>query len=117
MGQFNPDNFVFYAKKGDLQLPLKIKLYDGDCSTPFDLTGYTGKFYMSDEDDFTDVKVNGVAVNITDAEEGEAEYRWVSGDTDTVGRYRYEFQFTYGTKSFRVPIYSPGIVVVVEKIG
>jgi len=117
MAQFNSSDSTFYLKKDDLQLPLKIKVFDGDCDIPFDLTGYTGKFYMADEDDPTDIKVNGSSVTITDEENGEAEYRWTSGDTNTVGRYRYEFQFTFGGKSFRIPIYSPGIVVIVGKIA
>jgi len=117
MSQFNSMDSNFYTKKDSTELPLKVKLHDNDCSTAFDLTGYTGKFYMSDEDDYTDVKVDGSAVTVTSAEDGEAQYNWVAADVDTIGRYRYEFEFTKAGKSFRIPVYSPGIVVITEKIG
>jgi hypothetical protein len=43
-----------------------------------------------------DLKINrqSAGINISDATNGEFEYKWVSGDTDTVGGYEIEFEIT-----------------------
>lgn len=42
------------------------------------------------------IKINrqSAGINITDAVNGEFEYRWVSGDTDITGDYLIEFEVT-----------------------
>lgn len=117
MAQVNPSTFSFHLKKDDLEPPLRIKVYDSETAEAFNLTGYTGKFYMALTSDKTTPVVNGVAVNITSATDGEAEYRWVLGDTDVAGEYYFEFRFTSGGRNFSVPLVSPGKVVIETKIG
>lgn len=117
MPQINPIDFSFHLKTGDLLPALKIKLYDGNTSEPFDLTTYTGKFYMALLDTPSTYKINGVSVNIIDAINGEAEYRWAGTDTNTAGVYLFEFRFTASSKTFTVPVFSPGKVTIESKIG
>lgn len=63
-----------------------------------DLTGASGVFYMRSKylvgQTAGSPKVNGVAVNITSAVNGQAEYRWAAGDTDVPGFYQAAFKFT-----------------------
>lgn len=117
MAQVNPQSFKFHIKQEDLNPPLKIKIYDSDTELPFDLTDYTGKFYMALKTSKSTAVINGSTVTITDAAEGEAEYRWSDGDTDDVGEYYFEFRFTIATKTFTLPVVSPGVIVIESKIG
>jgi hypothetical protein len=42
------------------------------------------------------VKVDeGTAVRVTDGIDGKVEYRWTTGDTDTIGTYDCEFEVTW----------------------
>lgn len=119
MAQVNPQDFSFHIKKDDLEPPLKIRICDSDSGDVFDLTGYTSKFYMALKSDKSTVKVDAGTVTITDETDGKAEYRWVSGDTDTEGLYYYEFRFetTGSGRPFTVPVVSPGVVYIEGKIG
>jgi hypothetical protein len=112
MANVNTIDFSFHLKKGDLYPALKIKLYDGKTSTPFDLTGYTGEFYMSPVSDRSSPVIDGETVTITDEDEGEAEYRWSSGDTDEIGTFYFEFKFAKSGKTFTEPKITPGKVVI-----
>ena len=96
---------------------MRIKIYDSDTNDPLDLTDYTAKFYMAPRNQRDNPVIDGESVNITSAVLGEAEYRWQSGDTDTAGKYIYAFRFTSSNRSFTVPVVSPGIVVIEDKIG
>lgn len=117
MPQVNPIDFSFHIKKDDLDPAIKIRLYQGSYSVPFDLTDYSGVFSMAPVDDQETPKVDSQTVNITSPTDGEAEYRWQSGDTDTAGKYYFEFKFTKAGKSFTVPVISPGVVVIEPRIG
>jgi hypothetical protein len=117
MASLNPNDFSFHLKKGDLLPALKIKIYDSSTGCPFDLTAYTGTFYMALLSNKSTVKVNGSAVSITDAVEGEAEYRWTGTDTNTVETYAFEFRFTSGGKQFTIPTNNVGIVKIEKAIG
>jgi hypothetical protein len=118
MAQVSPVDSSFHIKKGDLNPPLRIKLWDSETGLPLDLSTYTVTFYMAlASDKHTSPKINGVAANITDATNGLVEYRWAGTDTDTVEKYYYEFKFTAGGKSFRIPVNNPGVVIIESKIG
>ena len=117
MGKVNPLTFTFHIKQDDLYPPIRIKIYNVCDSVYVDLTGYVGTFYMAPISDKSTPKVNAGTVSITDAENGEAEYIWQIGDTDTPGQYYYEFRFTKDSKTFTVPVISPGIIYIETKIG
>jgi len=112
----SPIDFSFYIRKGDTAIPLKITIKDTSACDAFDLTGYSAVFSMAIESDNDDIVISDGLVNITTPSDGEAEYRWQEGDTDTVGRYNFVFKFTKDGKTFTVPTISPGVVVVQRTI-
>lgn len=59
-----------------------------------DLTGATVVFSMRDASTQT-LKVNESTANVTSPTDGEVQYEWNTGDTDTVGSYEAEFEVTY----------------------
>ncbi len=81
-----------------------------------DLTGYTTpKFLMMDWNGV--VKVNAAATIVTPAA-GTLQYDWATGDTDTVGGYRAEFEVTAaGGQKLTIPNDSYIVVSVVKEIG
>lgn len=121
MPQVNPIDYSFHIKTGDLLPALKIQIFDGNTSEPFNLDGYTGEFFMAPNDDWSNPIVDGGLVTITDAANGLAEYQWQVGDTDTKGIYVFEFRFSKYVeeegRTFTIPIFSPGKVVIETKIG
>lgn len=62
--------------------------------TAVDITGASILFIMVTDDDAKTVKVNSAAT-ITDATNGEFEYTWAVGDTDTAGNFLGEFEITF----------------------
>jgi len=118
MALINPaNNNFFYIKKGDLDPPLKIKIYDSQTDEVFNLTGYTAVFSMALKTDRNNPIIDESTADITDYSEGEAEYKWVSGDTDELGAYLFEFKFTKANKSFTIPVLNTGYVVIEPRIG
>lgn len=81
---------TFTIKQRDRRKYLKATAYDSSGSV-MDLTGLTAVFNMWKKSDKT-VKVSRQAANITDAANGELEYRWQAGDTDEVGEFEGEFE-------------------------
>jgi len=105
----------FRIKKGDLLPYLAIEVVDSN-GDAYDLSTCTVKFIMSKYPSGT-TKVN-TSANITSATEGYVEYRWSSGDTDTVGKYHAEFQIKTGSNvPFTVPVYDKLNVEVVQDLG
>lgn len=82
---------TFAIKKGDTRPYLRIGIIDSD-SAVYDITGASAKFIMREKNSTTN-KINSTA-NITDEANGYVEYRWQTGDTDTIGLYIGEFQIT-----------------------
>lgn len=117
MGQINPTNFAFHIKEGDLASPIKTKIYQGSTSIPYDLTGWTVTFSMALVDTPETLKVANQSCTVADAANGEVEYRWASGDTDTAGSYTFEFMFTKDARFFTEPTISPGLVIVETRLG
>jgi hypothetical protein len=60
-------------------------------------------------------KVNGVAVNITSAVNGQAEFRWGATDLDVPGLYQAAFKFTLSDGLVQTVIIDD--VVVLPKLG
>jgi len=86
-------------------------LQDGD---PVNLTGATVKFHLIGPSPATTVKVNASA-DVVSAVDGEVEYAWASGDTDTPGTFVAEWEVTFaGAKPLTFPPKKPKISVVVH---
>lgn len=82
----NPNYFPM--KQNDLKPYLQVQFFDPD-NEPMDVTGKTIRFLMSKVPGTP--KVNAVCIIVT-AIQGIVEYRWVTGDTDTLGVFKGEFE-------------------------
>lgn len=87
---------TFTIVQEDTDPPISSQLTDS--GVPIDLsTGINNiRFHM--EDKFNRVVISDDLtgrVNIVDESEGEVEYVWQSGDTDTAGTYKAEWQLLY----------------------
>ena len=78
----------FGIKQGTLGPPLDAVLRGAD-DTPQNLTNASVTFSMEHENG--KIKVATAACAVLDAAGGQVRYQWVTGDTDTPGRYRGEF--------------------------
>lgn len=84
---------TFDIKQNDRRPYLEIAFEDST-GTAVDLTGVLG-VYFSMRAIGGSVKVNRQSCTVTSAADGEAEYRWASGDTDTSGVYEGEFEIEW----------------------
>ena len=82
---------TIYIKEGDV-LPVVEATLKFEDETGMDLTDCTVKFHMIDAEGTE--KVNASAVITDVGPPGKVEYRWISTDTDTPGRFRGEFEVT-----------------------
>ena len=83
---------IFYIKKNDLQpyYPAQVK---DSAGSAVDITGATIYCTMkADSDGTLKIDRQTTGVTITDATNGKFEYRWQSGDTDTIDNYKIEFE-------------------------
>jgi hypothetical protein len=97
-------------KRHDRRPSLRIVVKDKDTGDPFDFTDVTSaKFLMVDEDGT--LVVDSAAAIESPVTAGILRYDWNSGDTDTEGEYRAEFELTYsGGEKLTVPNASDIIV-------
>ena len=82
----------FTIKQGDTSPALSVQFKWDD--SVVDLTDATVKMYMGLYDE-SSLLIDGATCTITDAENGEIEYAWQTGDTDVVGLYEVEFVVTF----------------------
>jgi len=101
-----------YLKKNDLQ-PYYYAVAKDSSGNAVPLSGATIYFTMKLLDG--DIKINRqtTGIHVTDETAGEFEYRWQSGDTDTLGVYAIEFEIdpSSGGK-FTVPVKSDNKAIV-----
>lgn len=109
-------SMVFFIGKNDTlpMLPIQCTFEDIDgVEKPFDLTGWTLKFYMRREGASGAPKVDGLNAVIDNAPLGIAHYPWAVGDTDTSGVYAGDFVATQGAQRITFPNKVPKIRVIV----
>ncbi len=104
----------FEIKQNDRKPDYKVRLESG--GEPIDLTDCYVTFIMraaaGDEP-----KVSAPAA-VDDAVGGLVRYEWQSGDTDTPGTFRVEWEITYpGFLKRTVPSKGYGMVVVTSELG
>ena len=105
---------AFVLKKGDTSpvLEATFKDYDG---TAVSIAGATVKFLVKTRDG---ISVVNSAMTITDGSIGVAEYEWQSGDTDTAGTYKVEFEVTFDNGSVETfPNTGYEMLVIKEDLG
>jgi len=82
---------TFYIKRNDTSPIFRAILKDGD-DIVVDVTGATVRFHMFDQAKV--VKVDAAAV-INIGANGDVQYEWSTGDTDTAGFFDSEFEVTF----------------------
>ncbi len=82
---------AFYIKQNDTSPALSATLTDFG-GNPINLTSASVQLHM--EDQAGTIKIDS-ACTITNGVNGIVQYDWVTGDTDTVGTYKVEFEVTY----------------------
>ena len=111
---------AFTIKQNDLRPYLPVKFYEPDAITPMDLSGATSVSMVvrSKSALVTDPPKIKRAMTAVNALIGEFEFRWVSGDTDTVGEFNYEFEIMWPlTKPQTIPADSYLTLIVVDDLG
>lgn len=87
----------------------RLKDVDGD---DVDLSGASIVFSMKNIDSDT-LKIDRASASLTnDGTDGKFHYEWQSGDTDTAGIYRIEFEISVSGGKFTVPPDGKAIVVI-----
>jgi hypothetical protein len=85
-----------FMKQNDRRPYLQIAFTDS-AGAAVDLTSAQAVYFSMRNKASGTVKVNRQAAVVTSATGGLVEYRWASGDTDTVGVYQAEFEIEWST--------------------
>ena len=87
----------------DDERPIVTQYIRDEANSVVDLTGASSaKFYMypvGEDGSLGTVKVNGAAASIASATEGKLTYTWITGDTDTPGRFFGYFRIFWGASN------------------
>ncbi len=104
-----------YIKEGALAPALTATLTDEN-GTAVDVSAATAKTVSI-------VHINGTVIQdgatvdwVTDGTNGQVSYTWQSGDTDTTGELRVEFDITIGGAVIKFPDNGYGTVIVVGEL-
>lgn len=84
----------FAIKRWDRLPKLRLAAKSNVDGSPVDFTGATARFLMADESGT--LKVDYPAIVEDPPTDGIVQYDWQSGDTDTAGEYRAEFELDFG---------------------
>lgn len=90
---------AFLMKRHDLRPYIPVQFFQPDGETPLDLSAAQEMTMI--------VRVQGAPSNATpkfkkdlspvDLESGKCEYQWTGNDTDSTGRFNYEFEIVWPT--------------------
>lgn len=101
---------MIHLKQNDQKPAATTTLSRG--TTVVDLTNATSVTFKMRQHGSNVLKVDAAAV-VTDAVNGEVEYRWVSGDTDSSGDYYAEWQVLWNDGDLETfPTLTYDIVVI-----
>lgn len=82
--------------EADIEDQLLVTLSDGTTRVE-DISGFqTVTFHLEKPDGSVSTATDSGAVTVLDSPNGIVEYQLQDGDLDQQGRYRYEWQVTYG---------------------
>ena len=87
----------FDIKVDNLLPPYLVDVYQDD-GNPLDLDAATAVVFTMVAQDGTkkiDAVAGSIIVGLDEVTKNRLSYTWVSGDTDTAGRYTAEFQLTF----------------------
>jgi hypothetical protein len=86
--------YTFRIKQNDLRPYLSVELVTDQDGTACDVTNATVVFSMATSIGSTP-KIDEAAVTVIDAAQGQVQYRWQAGDTDTIANYYGEIEVTF----------------------
>jgi hypothetical protein len=104
-----------HMKTGDLEPSIAATLTYSD-GTVVDLTAATTPRFLMRAHRAAALTVDGTAT-VVNAAAGTVRYDWASGDTDTAGLYRAEWEFSIGGKKMTVPNDGYLYVVIRDDLG
>lgn len=95
--QVNRSPEPFEIRRNDTLPPFQVDLYD-ESGDPIDLSAASSVVFTMRADDQT-LKIDRVAASVVVGADGSTQHRlqydWVTGDTDTNGRYAAEFEVSF----------------------
>jgi len=107
---------ILHLKQHDLQPYYYAEAKDSD-GNAITITGATIYCTMKAMSGAIKINRQTTGVTITDGANGQFEYRWQSGDTDTVGRYKIEFEINPASGGkFTLPVDEQAVVHIHEAL-
>ena len=106
----------FIIKRNDTGPPFEVTIQEN--AVGVSLTGASVQFIMKDLSG--NEKVNAAATPDADqvTNPGLVQYDWAAADTDTAGRYRAEWEVTFGSGEVRTyPVNGYDLVIVRSDLG
>jgi hypothetical protein len=105
----------FHITENDTAPPVEATLKAGTPAAAVDLQSSTVEFHMVDAEGTE--KVNSAAnldqvTDGSDGTKGKVSYDWAAADTDTVGKYKAEWQITFSDGTIRT-FPTPGTTTII----
>jgi hypothetical protein len=109
-------SLIYTIKQNDTVPDINASLVEADLS-PIDLTSASSVYFiMRASGTVGDPKVKDTCT-ITDAVNGQVQYLWQTGDTDTAGTFDVEFEIHWGTEIQTVPNDTYITIKIVPDLG
>lgn len=104
----------FWIKKGDRRPYLKGVLKDENGDV-IDLTVANAVYFSMETRDSETPKISRQAAEVVSAVDGEVQYKWAAGDTDTPGIYFGEFVVDWSGSADDLTIPNDGYIIIEVK--